>query len=176
MRKPESLRRKFGVKAKNAGVTGEEGWRAGACFRLEWHYCSLKGRKEPGQRKPSKIQGREETVVEPGLGDRLTGACKRRAKSFQNDTSLLPEKPSGVIPEIPRQLPRTQPASFQARRCWLSKAEASETMRGGVSLFYCPERKTWNLALQDSGSVQCKSPVAPVTAVASCKAHQSPLF
>lgn len=62
MRKPEPLRRKFGVKAKNAGVTGEEGWRAGACFRLEWHYCSLKGRKEPGQRKPSKIQGREETV------------------------------------------------------------------------------------------------------------------
>lgn len=34
----------------------------GACFRLEWHYCSLQGRKEPGQRKPSKIQGREGTV------------------------------------------------------------------------------------------------------------------
>lgn len=62
VRKHKQQGRKFGVKAKNAGAAGEEGWRAPACSRLEWHYCSLKGRKEPGQRKPSKTQGREETV------------------------------------------------------------------------------------------------------------------
>lgn len=48
VRKPEQLRRKPGVKAKNAGAAGEEGRSAGAGFRLKWHYCSLKGRKEPG--------------------------------------------------------------------------------------------------------------------------------
>lgn len=50
--------------------------------------------------------------MEPGLGDRLTDwglqtLGQTLLLGFQNDRSLLPEKPSVVMPEIPQQLPGT---------------------------------------------------------------------